>query len=205
MKRLMVLLGVFWLVESPLNVLATDNGVLISDHVPGPSVYSPATSALIEAWNDNGLPGYPGTYGSPCFAFNYVPSVTYVLERIEWYSGDMEGTVTTAVRSGSLNGPVLGSVMYQESSPTHWQGANLIPSVLVTAGESYYLVYSVVVGALITGAESGVSVSHWHDPSGACLGWLGPFDSAPWRARFYGTIPTSTQTGTWGRIKAIYR
>ena len=205
MKRLVMMLGIFWLVASAPNVLATGDGVLLSDQTRGPTQYSPAISSLIEAWNDNGELAYAATYTSPCFAFHYVPSVSYVLERIDWYAGDLPGTVTTTVRSESLNGVALASVTYQESPPQDWQGANLIPPVLVTAGESYYLVYNIVVGAQVSAASVGNSISHWHDPGGACSSWSGPWDGISWRARFYGSIPTPTASGTWGRIKNIYR
>jgi hypothetical protein len=205
MKRLVTAFGILWLVASAPNVLAVDDGVLFSDQIPVPGENSPATRALIEAWNDNGQPGSTSTYVSPCFAFNYVPSVSYLLERIEWYAGDIGGTVTTAVRGGALNGPTLGTVTYQESPPRDWQGANLVPAVAVTAGQSYYLVYSIVVGAQVSAAASGNIIPHWHDPSGACTTFNGPFNSLPWRARFYGTAATPVDTGTWGQIKSIYR
>ncbi len=146
-------------------------------------------SMLIEAWNDDGEPGSSATYGALCYAFPYVPSVSYELDRIDWYAGNVGSTVTTSVRADSLNGPTLGSVTYSEVPPRDWQGANLIPPVPVIAGQTYYLVYTIGrfdAEVSATSDENGNFISHWADYSNACNTWMGPH-SFLWRARFYGS------------------
>lgn len=205
MKTRILAVGIALLLGSVVGVHASDNGVVASQDPPVGWVDSSPDTDLIDAWNDNGLPPYAATYSSPCFAYEYIPTQDYVLERIEWFAGNIGGTVTTSVREGSLNGLTLGSVTYQEVPPQQWQGADLVPYVPVTAGESYFIVYQVVVGAATSAASSGTVISHWHDPSGACSSWSGPWSSIAWRARFYGTIGIPVETGTWGTVKSLYR
>jgi len=207
MKRLGIVITVVGLVALTIPALATEDGIILSPAAPAHGQYSSPDTELIEAWNDNGAPGHTASYGSPCFAFHYVPSMSYLLERIDWYAGDVGGQVTVEVRDGDLNGASLGSVTYMESPPRDWQGENLIPAVPVTAGADYYLVYSIVVGAQVSGASTGNVLPHWHDPAVpvACSTWSGPFNSLPWRARFYGSIATPVEEGTWGQIRNVYR
>ena len=193
-------------VASAVGAYATENGITTSDQPAEPYQGSPADQALIEAWNDNGAPGSTSTYASPCFAFQYIPGVSYLLERIEWYAGNIGGQVRTTVRDGSVTGPDLATTgYYMESPPRDWQGMNLQTPVQVTAGSTYGLVYEIVVGAQVSGASTGVIIPHFHDPSGACTSFNGPFNSLPWRARFYGQLATPTDASTWGNIKSIYR
>lgn len=200
------LLFVALLVAMAVSAQATENGVEISDQPPGPYQGSPADQSLIEAWNDNGMPGSTATYVSPCFAFEYSPGVSYLLERIEWYAGNISGQVRTTVRDGGVTGPDLATTgYYMESPPRDWQGVNLQTPVQVTVGNTYGLVYEIVVGAQVSGASTGTIIPHWHDPSGACTSFNGPYNSLPWRARFYGQLATPTEASTWGNIKSIYR
>jgi hypothetical protein len=205
MRKLAILSALLWLAVVASTVHAVDDGTVPSNLPAVPGAYSPAASVLVEAWNDNGGPGSTATYASTCFAFAYTPSVSYVLERIDWYAGDVPGMVSTTVRSGGLNGPTLGTVTYNEAPPRDWQGANLVPPVPVTAGITYYIVYDVVTGASISATTFGTIISHWHDPNPTCSAWNGPFDSQFWRARFYGTITTPVDGVTWGNIKSIYQ
>jgi hypothetical protein len=185
-------------------VAAREDGVATSQAPSDGWLYFSPMTDLIEAWNDNGQPPYPGTYSSLCFAYQYVPSQDYVLERIEWFTGDIGGTVTTSVREGAMNGPELASVTYDEVPPQQWQGADLVPSISVTTGSTYFIIYQPVGGAAISAAASGDPISHWHDPSGTCQSFNGPY-SLPWRARFYGTVGVPVEAGTWGNVKSLYR
>jgi hypothetical protein len=204
MKKLGIVVGIIWLVASIMPAHATENGILPSDGSPGSTQNSAPRTSLIEAWNDNGMPGHTGRYSSLCFAFEYVPSVSYTLERIDLYAGNIAGTVTLSVRDGSLNGGTLASVTYQETPPRDWQGADLVPAIPVLTGSSYFLVYEIVRDAQISAASSGTPISHWHDPNLTCSNWSGPHTSIPWRARFYGALPTPTEPSTWGNIKSVY-
>lgn len=206
MKTLSLAIGIALLLGSFVAVQAREDGIVPAQDPPADWLYSSPKIDLIEAWNDNGMPPYVGTYSSYCFAFEYIPSQDYVLERIEWFAGGIAGgTVTTSVRGASLNGPTLASVTYLEIPPQQWQGADLVPSVPVTLGASYFIVYEVIRGASISAASSGTIIPHWHDSQPACSNWNGPWSSAPWRARFYGTIGVPVGTGTWGSVKSLYR
>src|SRR6187431_2867118 len=85
MRNLLTVAGIVILLGVAGAVQATEDGTKPSDQPPGPGgQYSPADGALVEAWNDNGAAGSTSTYISPCFAFQYTPSTSYVLEKIEW-------------------------------------------------------------------------------------------------------------------------
>jgi len=205
MKRLLSVLGVF-LVTAAGVAYATEDGLNHTTDTSDPGQNSPASFALVESWNDNGQPGHTSTYASPCFGFVYTPSTSYVLDRIEWYAGNLAGTVSTTVRNGGLNGADLSTTgNYNENPPRDWQGANLVPPIAVTAGTPYGIVYRIVVGSQISAATTGTIINHWHDPNGGCSAFNGPFASVPWRARFYGAAATPVESGTWGHIKNLYR
>jgi hypothetical protein len=175
------------------------------DRGDGPTLplTSPAGVDLVDAWNDDQPPTGGSTYGVDCFGFEYTPSLTYLLYRIEWYGGDIAGDVSTKIMSGGFGGTVLGFVAYQETPPRSWQGADFAPPVYLEAGTTYYIVYDGIVGALASIADTGTIIPHW--ASGDCTNFNGPFPSAPWMARFYGTTSVSVEPGSWGRIKGIYR
>jgi hypothetical protein len=120
---------------------------------------------------------------------------------------DIAGTVTVELRGdggeGVPNGPVLGSATYQEMPPRGWQGQNLDNAVPLTAGAQYWLVYSVVVGALVSSSDAGTIIPHYWN-NDCATGWSGPWNSLPWMARFYGYDTTATDLGSWSTIKALY-
>jgi len=174
-----------------------------------PTVTSPASFTLADAWNDSATPDVK-FYGAECFGFPYIPGHDYVLTRIEFFSGDISfpGPVTVSVLadngSGLPTGPMLGTVSYQEAPPRRWQGADLIPSVPLHAGTRYFIRYQPVLSALASIATSGVLIPHAFSYSD-CVNFFPVEPDYPWMARFYSEAVTPTQRGTWSRIKAIYR
>ncbi|MFB3909717.1 MAG: DUF4082 domain-containing protein [Candidatus Eisenbacteria bacterium] len=167
-----------------------------------------ARTELIESWNDD-LPLDPGwTYGSTCYGWRFEPTLSYTLERIEFYTGGLAGTTTVEVRaddgSGFATGQVLGAVTYPVTDELSWQGADLVPPVEITAGTLYFIRGQVVVDAIAGVAQGGVWIQHsWSDD---CVTWGGPAYTFHWMARFYGTMsPTATTMTTWGRVKSLYR
>jgi hypothetical protein len=177
---------------------------------PGtPITTSPPTRDYVEGWNDTQPYQSAGTYGADCFGYAYTPSVNYLLEKIEFYAGGASGEVTVAVRgsdgSGLPTGPILGQVTYVESAIHGWQGANLLTPVQVTAGQTYYIQYAVVVGADVSTAATGTIIGH-APSSDHCASWNGWWFNFPWMARFYGQSGgTPASTTSWGVIKSIYR
>ena len=171
-------------------------------------VQSAASIDLIDAWNDTGVPATSWRYAADCFGFEYVPSTTYALHRIEFFTGEIAGTVAVSVLedhgSGLPTGSVLGSVTYEETPPRRWQGAALVPPVIVTEGVSYYVRYQVVVDALTSMAESGTIIPHFWSYDD-CEAWEGPGQSFAWMARFYGDTMIPVETTTWSCLKALYR
>lgn len=188
---------------------AADDGGLLKRSAPGePGVASQAMFTLEEAWNDTQAPTVFWTYSAECFGFKYIPSHDYVLTRIEFFAGDVEGPVTVEVRaddgSGVPAGPVLGTVTYQETAPRRWQGADLGPSIEVHAGTTYYIRYQVVVGALTSFADAGALIPHtWSDQCDAWYPVLSPLNA--WMARFYGDATTDARPRSWGQLKMLYR
>jgi hypothetical protein len=200
--KLTIAIGLIFLVALP--VLANDG--IIPGQNPFEFEFVPPERDLIEAWNDDQPPA-GAMYSGACFSFPYVPGVTYLLERVEFFAGTIAGQVTLEIwaddpDNDGPDGTYLGGVTYQESPPRDWQGANLEPAVEVTAGEQYWLVYAVVVGSEVTGSYEGVIIPHWWGDD--CLTWSGPFDSLAWMARFYGYLPTPVQEGTWSTVKSLY-
>lgn len=167
-----------------------------------------ARTGLMDAWNDE-MPHDTGySYGANCFGWRYVPSQTYLLERIEFYAGGLAGTTTVQVRedegTNHATGPILGEVTYNQAAPMAWQGENLDPPVMVTEGVAVYIKKYVVVDSNCSMALGGTIIPHgW---SWDCISWEGPSSSFYWMARFYGTDdPTPAEASSWGRIKGLYK
>ncbi|MBM3316700.1 MAG: hypothetical protein FJY75_02500 [Candidatus Eisenbacteria bacterium] len=178
--------------------------------VPGvPYMTEPARESLMDAWNDT-QPFEPGwSYGANAFAFAYTPSLSYTLERMEFFAGGLGGQVTIEIRAndgtGLPNGPVLAAATYNESAAQSWQGQNLGTPVALSAGTLYYIRYYVVVGANCSFASSGVIIPHfWSWDGGAS--WDGPAGSFYWMARFYGEDGgTPVVEDTWSGVKGLFR
>jgi hypothetical protein len=182
-------------------------GVRLFDTPPAAAPTGPTTATLIESWND-GQPYQPVGVYAACFGFAYVPAQTYVLERVEFYAGGLAGPVSVSIHqdigSGWPTGPTLSSVAYAESATLGWQGADLVPPLLVLAGTTYYIYYSPVQGAPTSTCSAGTPIPHsWaYD----CATWEGPQLVFIWLARFHGTpLPTRTSAVTWSAIKRLYR
>ena len=183
-------------------------GVDIAAEPPDPVATESPREDLIEGWNDDQPYQSIGTYAANVFAWQFVPTESYELERIEFYAGGVGGTVTVSLLedtgSGYPDGPVLGTVTYVESATHGWQGDNLVPSVCVDEGALYYIRYDVVVGADCTTAASGVGRPHYFSYDGGVT-WGGPVGDYYWMARFYGDLGgTPVQQTTWGAIKAAF-
>ncbi len=195
------------LIGVPGLALALVEGGIELTHPGEAQPTEPPREEYIEGWNDDQPYQSAGTYAAQCFGFAYVPSVSYVLERIEFHAGGVGGPVTVSLLeddgSGEPTGAVLGTVSYEESATHGWQGDNLIPPVFVTAGTLYYIKYQVVVGADASTAASGVIIPHYW--SYDCVTWDGYAPYEFWMARFYGQPQNSTERNTWGTIKSLYR
>ncbi len=187
----------------------TVGGIDLADQLEDPVATEGPREDLIEGWNDD-QPYQPvGTYAAGTFGFQFIPSATYYLQRIEWYAGGVGGTVTVSLLedtgSGYPDGPVLGSATYTESATPAWQGQDLEPGVCVEEGVLYYIRYDVVVGADTATAASGEGHYHYASYDGGQT-WSGPWGPYPWMARFYGTLgATPVQEIGWGELKAVFR
>jgi hypothetical protein len=208
MRHWALLLGAVLLASVSSMASAQVFGVNVG--TPGvPVMTDPARESLMDAWNDT-QPWTSGwTYGANVFGFAYTPPTTYCLHRMEFYAGGLGGQVMLEIRandgSGLPNGPILGSVTYNEVETQGWQGANLTTPVTMTAGTLYYIRYYVVVGANCAFATGGTLIPHfWSWDGGAS--WEGPASSFYWMARFYGD-PGATPVfpDTWSTVKALFQ
>jgi len=148
--KFIALIGLFLIATTPL--IGEELGILTLEAAQGEmGARSEARENLIEAWNDTGTPGQQLAYGSTFYAWEYSPTTTYTLNRIEFYAGILGGTVTMEILADNLSGypdgPVLSSVTYEESEVRGWQGANLQPPVTLNAGARYYIRYTPVPNA----------------------------------------------------------
>jgi hypothetical protein len=201
---------------SALMIVASCGTSFANDSVVGVSIGrdtgdygfpSLAGTTLIDARNDSAIPVTNQTYLAQCFGWAYTPTTSYVLERIDWFAGDVQGTVTVSVHaddgSGHPTGAMLATVTYVETPPRRWQGDNLSPQVLLLAGTTYYIKYQPVAGALTSIGLSGSITPHsWSDE---CDTYYGPGPFFPWMMRFYGSVTTAVEADSWGRVKALYR
>ncbi len=209
MKILSLLLGLALMAGLGGAALADIAGVEPQPYVP-PVATEPAREGLMDGWNDTQPYQQSNTYAANCFGFAYTPSISYILNRVEWYAAGSGGTVTVEFcannGSGLPTGPVLGSATYVESpgGPV-WIGGNLNPPVCLTAGTLYYIRYHVVVGDWCSLASGGTLIPHYWSWDGGGS-WEGPSPSFYWLARFYGDEGGSPVVkDTWGSVKNDFR
>jgi len=204
--KIVALMGLIIIAVVP--ALAADlAGAHYTGDVGGQSSTDGPREVLADAWNDTEPPDTGWSYAAEHFGWAYTPSTSYVLNRVEWYAGDIGGTVTVSILaddgSGLPTGTVLGSATYDESDVRQWQGADLATPVPLTGGTLYYIVYDIVPGATLSAASSGVIIPHYwfYDSDGY---WNGPSASFYWMARFYGDVVTPTGTFSWSEVKGAY-
>ena len=180
-----------------------NDGIIPSDN-PRPSGYADqAREELMDEWNAAEAHVPAGTYTGGCYALVYEAPFDYVLERVEFLAGGVAGPAAVQVRADSYDGPVLGEVSYNEVAETSWQGANLEPAVLLTAGATYSIVYMPAPDSDASTAAGGdIVLYYWAQD---CTVYGDVVDYIYWKARFYGGDVVAADESTWSAVKGLYR
>ena len=90
-------------------------------------------------------------------ALQYVPSSSYNLARVEFFTGHDKNDVTIALRPDSGGSPsttILASGQYNSSGPGAWLGATFGTPYAVTAGVTYWVTWYDTEGLIAPVASS---------------------------------------------------
>jgi hypothetical protein len=108
----------------------------------------------------------------------YVPPVGMNVNRLEVFTGEVEGEEVLALYShnASLDQPgvALAEGRFRSARANGWQGADLDRSVALTAGTTYWIVWEPQPGAQWTQAPAGSLVTYKATSDGM-VSWFGPF------------------------------
>lgn len=189
------------------------HGISSSEGTQAPQIQDKST--VVEGWNLE-IPFFAeSTYNTNCFAFLYLPGVSFDLSRIEFIAGGATGTASIELRadsgSGFPDGPILGSGDFEMVAEVGWQGVELDAPVSLVEGETYYIVYQPIVDSYASlvdpdDAPPGVTIEvipfYFSDN---CPNWEGPHELFLWVARFCQGEGVNAQRVTWDTVKAVYR
>ena len=117
----------------------------------------------------------------------YVAPAAMSVGRIEIFTGERSGENSIALWShnavGDEPGVELASGTWMMSAENGWQGADLDASVILGAGETYWIVWEPISGAQWTQDLSGDSVTYKATDDGYAS-WFGPF-SQPYKHKLF--------------------
>jgi len=146
-----------------------------------PSVY--AQVIYVEGINNNEPvdPSFSTDPGAES-TFLYVPSQSYDLKRIEWFTNSGNGKFTVTFREDVGNKPatLLREVTFPLSGGSGFQGADFTTFYFVTAGTRYWVGFHSEQATGSHFALTGVTVEEWVDPDldgdfdGGPFNWLRP-------------------------------
>ena len=100
-------------------------------------------SVLVEAYNEFDT-WTDGTWFATQVALQYIPTSSYSLERVEFYTGGSKNGVTIALRpddSGAPSAAILTSGTYNSTGTGSWQGATFSDPYSVVAGTTYWVTW----------------------------------------------------------------
>jgi len=144
-------------------------------------------------------------YGSTWYALPYTPSVTYLIDRVEFIHGEATGTIDIQIRPDN-GGVPSNTILTQGSHPLQqavgFQGADMPPAEL-TAGTPYWVVFQAPLNSQASVGGGGIKLPFLYGSDGTTWHLNAPHES--WIARFFGDIPIAVTPVTWGNVKARYR
>lgn len=179
------------------------------------SVAAP-TSEIVDGV-DRGCLLATGTYYNlaiPWCGIPYTPSLTFILDRIEFDHGQRSvyasGLVSFQVRPDSLGAPgrqVLTQGQHDLNATVGWQGAD-VPPLQLNQGQPYWIALKPVLGSQASVGDQSVPCQryNWYLSQDG-VDWTPsvPTASLAWMVRFYGTPITAIHTATWASVKALYQ
>jgi hypothetical protein len=176
--------------------------------------------SFIEGFNVDGIVNTTKSYGgAPSFyAFEYTPSISYNLKKVELMAGRGTGTVIIQLRPDDKGMPsniVLRETSFTQIDTVSWQGAEFTTPYPLTAGATYWIVFTQIANSQMSVATSGDIITCGWTIAGFTYWWTFPL---PWMAKFYGegketTPPTwdttvgiqsATDTGNGGEVTVTY-
>lgn len=174
------------------------------------------TSSIVDGVNQGCLLA-TGTYYNfdiPWWGIPYTPSLTYLLDRIEFDHGQRSvyasGLVLFQMRPDSLGAPgsqVLTQGQHDLVAVVGWQGADVSP-IQVNQGQPYWIALKPVPGSQASIGDQLVPCPryNWYKSQDG-ISWTPsvPSNSIAWMVRFYGTPITALHAATWTAVRALYR
>ena len=160
------------------------------------AVSAPAAAIpiLIESYNEFDE-WTDGTWYATQVALKYVPTSSYTLERVEFFTGGSKAGVTIALRSDASDYPsstILASGVYDSSGDGSWLGATFSSAFAVTAGTTYWVTWYFTDGLLAPYSAGTPRTVRWGEGSDPNY-YPNPVDSLGFKTKFYGgstsTVP----------------
>jgi hypothetical protein len=124
--------------------------------------------------------------GAAWIAWKYVPTCGFNVTRIELHS-DM-GNVALLADSNGFPGATLFQGQLSQPDPEGWIGANVMPPLALTGGQTYWIAENV---SLCSIAQQGLGTAQQYYGSFNTLAgpWEGPYMGEAWTARIIGECP----------------
>lgn len=180
--------GTTW--TGPLSITLTTFAEAESSELQQASAVANEIAAIqyVEGLNVAGTVEVGRTYSAQEFGIRYVPTVSYALKKVELMAGSGTGLFTVQLRTGNSTHPsstVLQQVSFTMSNTMSWQGVEFSNSVPVTAGATYWIVFTPVPGSRTSTATSGTGIQQTWDYYSNGPGWDGSNAALYWMAKFY--------------------
>ncbi len=120
------------------------------------------------------------TISGALIAFKHVAIADEVIRRIEVHIGGVIGGSSLSLWStddtNTYPGALLSKGDFIMTSPLAWQGADLSEDVVLTAGQTYWVAWQTLSGAIHSRADSGTSVTYTYSYDGGD-GWSGTYSN----------------------------
>lgn len=153
-----------------------------------------AIPVLIESYNEFDE-WTDGTWYATQVALKYVPSVSYSLERVEFFTGGSKAGVTIALRSDASDYPsttILASGVYDSSGLGSWLGATFSSPYAVTAGTTYWVTWYFTEELLAPYSTGTPRTVRWGEGGGRDS-YPNLYEGSGFKTKFYGesssTVP----------------
>ena len=114
---------------------------------------APAGAAQSVCYSENAGPNYEdaSSTSTALFGIKFTPSSSITVNQAQLWTGEVAGSMSVGIWShDSINDQPLaqlGGGPFIVSLPVGWQGGDLIPSVALTAGTTYWLAWGTISGA----------------------------------------------------------
>jgi len=144
---------------------------------------------------------------SPAYvAIQFTPSTSFTATRLEIFSGEASGASSLQLwaQNPTNNQPLaaLGAGAFTLAAPVDWQGANLAAPVALTAGQTYWLVWSTVNGCQspvdLAMATLGQPYRVSFDSGQTWSSTLYQFADRHWKFRIFGSCSATASYCTAG-------